>query len=185
MITYPSPHFVIFFYLDFKDSFIDNDNSDGNFRRGNGISMNEKINRSHRQPMQSLSILRKQLNEKKYPKISENGNTNEISITNQTASDVIFQVPLITQSQSTIIIPSSISLNQTILDIKTDHVIFQQQQQSQSQIQIPSLNDKARLNLFSAIKSLRKDSWYRIVTVKKYQFIFHALLINDELFVSL
>ena len=157
MITYPSQHFVIFFHLDFKDSFIDSDNSDVNFRRGNGIAINGEINRSHRQPQRSLSILRNQLDGKNYPKISENGNTNEISITNQTASDVIFQVPLIAQNQSTTMIPSSISLNHTNLDMKTDYVISHQQQ-SQIQIQIPSLNDKAHLTLFSAIKSLRKDS---------------------------
>ena len=77
----------------------------------------------------------------------------------------MFQAPLKVQSQSTTLLPSSVPLCHSMLNMKADPVFSQQkrdpvisQQQQQNQSQGPSINDKARLNLFSAIKSLRKDS---------------------------
>ena len=156
----------VFFNLHFKVSSFDSDSVDVSIRRENGISINSRISESQRQPQRSLSLLRKQLDGKNNSRISENGNTNEIFITNQTASDEMFQAPLKVQSQSTTLLPSSVPLCRSMLNIKADPVISQQkrdpvislQQQQQNQSQGPSTNDKARLNLFSAIKSLRKDS---------------------------
>ena len=165
----------VFFNLHFKVSSFDSDSVDVSIRRENGISNNSRISESQRQPQRSLSLLRKQLDGKNNSRISENGNTNEIFITNQTASDEIFQAPLKVQSQSTTLLPSSVPLCHSMLNMKADPIIPQQkrdpiisqqkrdpvmslQQQQQNQSQGPSINDKARLNLFSAIKSLRKDS---------------------------
>ena len=155
----------VFFNLHFKVSSFDSDSVDVSIRRENGISINSRISESQRQPQRSLSLLRKQLDGKNNSRITENGNTNEIFITNRTASDEMFQAPLKVQSQSTTLLPSSVPLCRSMLNIKADPVISQQKrdpvislQQQQNQSQGPSINDKARLNLFSAIKSLRKDS---------------------------